>query len=890
MPPDPRTSAAHAGREPDAAFDGRPTHLHRLDNGLTVIVREDHASPVVAIVTHVRAGYFDEPDAIVGISHVLEHMFFKGTTRRGVGDLARETKVAGGYLNAGTIYDRTTYYTVLPSSAFARGLDIQADALRNSQIDEEELRRELLVIIQEARRKLDNPSAVAAETLYELMFDVHRMRRWRIGTEEGLRRLSRSDVWDYYRQLYRPSNIVLVVAGDVDPDEVLAEVERQYGDMPAGEVVRDRSPEEPERRGLRLREMEGDVSQAYLELGWRTPGTTHEDTAALDLLAVVLGQGRASRLFRGVRERGLVSSISAHNYTPTELGVFGVSAEGRPEEAGRALEAVAAEVRALAREAPDESEMQRARNILEARLVRRTETAEGQAMLLAEWQSLGDWRLADEYRRRIVDLEAEDVRQAARRYLDLDALSIVVNRPTGSPAIGADAEALRPRLDAAASPSTDRRSTEIPDVAPPPRSAPPRSARVRSVSGAEVHTFPLPGVELVVVPRRHAPLVSMGVVVRGGALHETNANAGVTTLTAQTSVKGTQRRSATRLAEESEALGGAISPGVSADLLTWSMSVPSRHFGPGFELLADAAFRPVFPADEVEREREAALSHLERMRDDMYRYPYRLFTETAFAGHAYGRSTAAIEANLRSLSAEDLRAWHEREVVRATPRIFVVGDVEPAAAAALVQGELQDFQGGAAPPAPAAPAWPDDGRTVVEQRERAQTALLLGFPGPARGDDDLYPLQVLANALSGLGGRFFDELRDRRSLAYTVSAHPLTRWLTGAFVAYIATAPEREDEARAALLQGFEELAESGLADVELEQSKRYTIGAWQISNQTNGARLGALSDALMIGAGLDDLEHLEERIAAVENEDVVAALRRHFDPGRVVEAVVRGR
>ncbi|MBI4409435.1 MAG: insulinase family protein, partial [Gemmatimonadetes bacterium] len=292
-----------------------PTHERRLPNGLTVLIREDRSAPVVAIVTHVKAGYFSEPDRLVGISHVLEHMVFKGTERRGVGDLARETKAAGGYLNAGTIYDSTSYYTVLPSSSLELGLDIQVDALRHSQIHEEELQRELRVIIQEAKRKLDHPGAVAVESLYEEMFDVHRMRRWRIGTEAGLARLARADVWDYYRNFYRPTNMVLVVVGDVDPDRTLELIERHYSDMAPGEPLVEPAPEEPPRRGFRLRELAGDIARTHVQWGWRTPGTLDPATPALDLLAVVLGQGRASRLYRGVRERGVVHNIQASNYT-----------------------------------------------------------------------------------------------------------------------------------------------------------------------------------------------------------------------------------------------------------------------------------------------------------------------------------------------------------------------------------------------------------------------------------------------------------------------------------------------------------------------------------------------------------------------------------------------
>ena len=196
----------------------------RLPNGLTVLIRRDRSAPVVAIVTYVSAGYFDETDDIVGIAHVLEHMYFKGTPTRGVGEIAKQTKAVGGYLNAATIYDHTSYYTVLPSSGFVQGLDVQADAYARSLIDADELARELEVIIQEAKRKADNPGAVATETLYELLHDRHRIRRWRIGREPGLRALTRDALVGFYRNFYHPGNTVLSIVGDVDPDEALAEV------------------------------------------------------------------------------------------------------------------------------------------------------------------------------------------------------------------------------------------------------------------------------------------------------------------------------------------------------------------------------------------------------------------------------------------------------------------------------------------------------------------------------------------------------------------------------------------------------------------------------------------------------------------------------------------
>src|SRR3954469_8823319 len=252
-----------------------------LPNGMRVLIRRDRSAPVVAIVTYVSAGYFDETDDVIGIAHVLEHMYFKGTPTRGVGEIAKQTKAVGGYLNAATIYDHTSYYTVLPSSGFLQGLEVQADAYARSLIDADELARELEVIIQEAKRKADNPGAVVTETLYELLNDRHRIRRWRIGREPGLRALTRDALVGFYRNFYHPGNTVLSIVGDVDVDEALKSVYAKYGSIPPGEPSRHPGPTEEGVSGFRYRDMSGDIAQTQIALGWRTPGTTHPDTASL---------------------------------------------------------------------------------------------------------------------------------------------------------------------------------------------------------------------------------------------------------------------------------------------------------------------------------------------------------------------------------------------------------------------------------------------------------------------------------------------------------------------------------------------------------------------------------------------------------------------------------
>jgi zinc protease len=846
-----------------------PTQRHHLANGLTVLVREDRSAPVVAIVTHVRAGYFDEPDALIGISHVLEHMYFKGTQRRRPGDMARETKSVGGFLNAGTIYDRTSYYTVLPSSALEQGLDIQSDALLHSEIDEDELRRELVVIIEEAKRKLDSAAAVAQESLFEAMFDVHRIRRWRIGTEEVLRRLTRADVWTYYRNLYRPANVILVIAGDVDTDAACALAERYYGAMPAGDVVRDTAPAEPPRRGFRYREMAGDVVHSRIEWGWQSPDALHPDTPALDLLAVILGQGRASRLYRSVRERGLVSAASAYNYTPSSVGVFGISAELRPEDTHAALAAMARAVESIRASAPRPAELERARNMLEARLIRRTETVQGQANLLAEWEALGDWRLIDEYLARLLTLGAEDVRGATQRTLDPERATLLLYRPESAASLDADSPALYRTLF----------PTQLSVARPQPDFV---------EDGVHAYTTSN-GVRILIEPRRSSSLVSASICLRGGALFEPAGSAGVSALVARVSVKGTEQRTGAQLAEEMEGIGGSLAPSAGSDAVEWAMTVPSRHFADGFALLADAALAPVFPGDEVERERKVALSDLEQVRDDMAAYPLRLLLQAAFEGHPYGTSLDAVEAAVRALDRATIAAWHERTVLRGSPWIVIVGAVDPDAAAALVAERMAAIAPCPLPEPPPPVGWPAAALTRSEQRQKAQTGIALGFPGLDRNDPDIYALQLLSVAIAGLGGRLFEELRSRRSLAYSVSAYPIARWRGGAFIGTIGTSPERADEARAALLHELLQCAQEPLSAEEVERAQRYSLGAWQIRRQTNRARLNDLADAFLLGGGLDEIRAFEANILDVTPARIRDTAARLFDADRVVTGMVRG-
>jgi zinc protease len=434
-------------------------HITRevLDNGLTVVVAEVPASPVVAVNLWVQAGYFDETDDQVGISHVIEHMFFKGTPSRPRPDqIATEIKTLGGELNAGTYYESTNYYVVLPADNFGQGFAIQADALANPLFDADELGREKEAILQEARRKMDNPPAYAVEMMYREAFDVHRIRRWRIGTEDGIRAMTRDQLLDYYRAHYVPGRIIVSVAGGVPAAMVIDAAHRLLGGLPAAGGAPQGSPSEPSHPGFRYRRLAGDIRRGHTVLAFGAAPALSDDDYGLRVLAHVMGGSRASRLHQAVKERdALVDGIGAGLESFRDIGVFAVEYEGDPKNAAAALRSAQAEVERLRRDPPSQAEMERARTAIEYRYQQSRAEVLGRSSVLAYYESLGGYGLAEESVRRLSEVTGAEVRRVAESYLDLDRATLLEYFPdeaAAAPAPDAGARLLELRRGAPAPP------------------------------------------------------------------------------------------------------------------------------------------------------------------------------------------------------------------------------------------------------------------------------------------------------------------------------------------------------------------------------------------------------------------------------------------------------
>ena len=862
--------------------------VHRkLPNGLTLLIKELHAAPVVAIDTWVKVGYFDEEDDEVGISHVIEHMFFKGTSLRPRPDqIASEVKALGGELNAGTYYDFTHYYFALPAASFSRGLEIQSDALLNPLVDAAELERELEAIIQESRRKLDNPPAYAAEKLYELAFRKHRIRRWRIGQEESLRAFSRDRLLDYYGRHYTAKNIILSVAGDVAAERVVEQAEKLLGGLSPGSGAGSGSPAEPAQEDFRFGLIRGDIKRAHLSIGFRSVPLFHPDDLPARVLATVLGRGRSSRLVQEAKERrGCVESIAAGTEVFADLGTLRIFAELDPDRLSAATEVVAGVLEGIRSSGPAPAEIGRARSAVESQYYFSQADVLGVAMNLAYYEALGDYRLADEFVRRLQQVTPEAVGEVAGKILRTEVASMLAYVPEDSQPVPADAASARALLAA----SGRGLIPELPELPEESRRAP------RDGSSAHADTaprrLPLPGgATLLVEEIPRLPVTSVAILFRGGRLRETAANAGISRLALASMAKGTRTRNALRLAAEMESFGCSLDRVLDDDYLGLSISILSRYLPGGLDLILDVIRHPTFRTEEVERERRVQLSAMESLKDQAMGYAVTLFREVAFPGHAYGLPPFGSPESVRGAGTEELAGWHASVFRPDRMVVSVAGDLRAEVVQEMLSERMANWRMTGTALVDLSPAEPVNHIVVrAETRRKTQTFQVVGFPGVDVSSEANYALDLLQSTVSGLGGTFFEAIRGKRGLAYVVGASNMAKRLGGYFVVYLGTSPEKEEEARRILLDEVREIHASGIADEEILRARAYLLGTYPIALQTHSARALTYAAAEIQERGMEEVLAYPSRIAAVTPAQVMEVARRFLTPDRYALGVLRG-
>ncbi len=849
-----------------------------LKNGLTVILQENNASPVVAFNMWVKVGSGDERDEESGIAHVLEHMVFKGTQRRKVGQIAQEVEAAGGDINAFTSFDQTVYHICLASRFFDTGLDIMADAIRNSTFDQSELEKELEVVLEEVRRGEDIPSRRLFQALFSKAYQTHPYRRPVIGTTETIKSFSRQDIVGFFRKWYVPSNMALIVAGDFKAKEVLPKIQAAFEDWSVlASSEQSRKPEQSQ-SGMRIALLKDDVQEAHLNIAFHISDLKHEDSYALDVLALIAGQGESSRLYREVKDKeGLVHTVHSSSYTPKDPGLLVTSAVLETEKATSAIKAILRELYALKSKPPSPEELEKAKLNIEADFVFQKETVQGQAQSLGYFETVaGNLDFEQHYVDKIQALKSQDIQEVAKKYLRPENMTLALLIPDRASDSVNEAN-IRGAVDAVEM----TKSTEVnQDTSGNKNSYSTSSETTPSgQKGIGVHREILSnGTTLIVKENPSVPTVAIRAIFLGGTRFETGRQNGINNFIADMLTRGTQRLNAPAFATLVDSMAASISGSSGRNSLGVAVEGLSRFFNPLLKLLGEVIHQPSFELEEIEKARQDILAEIKREDDNLSRSAFKLFFRMLYGVHPYALPVNGTTESVNQLTREELIAYYHSLATPDNLVLTVVGDVKTSYVIRNVQevfGQPNDSKASLVdPPDPSPPAAPIQ-KTI--SRDKKQAHIAYGFLGTTLKNPDRYPLAILNSVLSGQGGRLFLELRDRQSLAYAVSSFHFEGTEPGALGVYIATSPDKVETALLGIRRELDKICSTLISEEELERAKKYVIGGYEIALQRNASQAADMGFNERYGIGWDEFQRFPEHIGSVTREDVLRVAQKYI-------------
>ena len=801
-----------------------------LKNGMTVLIRESHASNVVACQVLVKTGSIYEGSRMeAGLSHYLEHVVSGGTTSTLTeSEIKNRVQAIGGATNAYTSYERTLYFINTTREHYTEAISLLLSYVTDCQFNETEYQREKPVIIQEFQMGENNPSRQLWSLFMKTAYRKHPVRYPIIGERNIFLKMDKEDLRSHYLRWYTPENMVVTVVGNVKKEAALKMIIDLAGPLERAVNPPYVLPKEPPQ--LSPRSVEKSLAMARLtqaQIGFRTVRLTDPDLYPLDVLAVILGDGRTSLLYEKVRDKkGLVLSISAGSWTPTFAdGQFIIGMDLSYKNLSKAIDAVWEELRDVQTNLAPEQALNRAKNKVVADYVFSQESIQSQARQLSgDWVATGDPYFSEVYVSKIKEVTAEEVRRVAQKYCKKERMTLAVIKP--------------PQKVSEKTPQT---------LAPPP------------ARGAQIERIILPNQMTLLLKRNPAaPIVTLKFFVKGGLRFEPPDKPGLSQFMAALLTKGTKKRSKIEIAQTLEDLGGSISSSSGYNLVTISVSTLQEYFDTALDLLDDVVLNPTFPAEEVEKQRKETLLAIPRLDEQWASEITRLFKRHYYHKHPYRNDVLGTLASVESFSEQDIRRFYESIMLPSNAVLAIFGDINPETVVSKVEKAFSDFKPGMLKE----PLIDPETHNILQHKsfekfsDKTSAAILVGYNGLTLSDKDAPVVDVIDAIISGIGypsGWLHDALRGgNRSLVYYVHAYPAFG-IDGGFFGVIAqTTLENYDEVLRIILDKIALIRNKEVDDETLKRAKDMCITMHELGLETISSQAASAGLNEILGRGSD--------------------------------------
>lgn len=853
-----------------------------LSNGMTVIVRRVQ-SPVVAIRAYSKTGGVYEGKWLGGgLSHLLEHLVAGGSNERRAEEQNRNLlQKIGNNSNAYTTYDHTCYYVNTTKEHLEEGVDLVAGWMLGAKITPAEYEREYEVVQRELEMNKGQPDSVFWKLTQSNRYRVNPAKVPVIGYQEVIQGLSRDDVYGYYRLAYQTNNLIFAVAGDIDPETMLSAVQKNVRDAkPGREFTLEIPPEPPVLAPRTVVASFPKLGQAKLEIGFPSVKLDDPDMYPLDLLATILGSGESSILVQELRDRRrLVSGIGAGDFTPHYVeGTFAVSMELDPEKIEEAIKAVLAEIEKVKTPLIPEERIAKAKTQMRASRIKGMQTSEDIIGSMAiDLIGSGDPHFSDRYVERIQKVSAEQIRDAARKYLDTSRLLTTALLPAeslGAKGLPSAEDLLRP-------------------VAPTTQPKAPADA-AGSITRVDLGN----SITLLHKQITTSPLVEVRMYSLGGLTAEDETNNGIGNITMYTVARGTKTRDATQIAEFFDSIGGDMSTDCGNNSWFWNMTAVKGDLPKAMEVYADVVKDPVFPDSEIPGIKQRIVATIEGQDADWLAQAQRFFKKSFYgpSKSPYQFTADGTREFVEKVTAAQMREWYETKVLKGKRVIAIFGDVPLDQAQTLAKQYFGSAgamvtaptvqPSAAKPQAASGAASVTVERVEVQKTEQALAGVVIGYKSESGfGTPDTFPLAVVDTMTSGYGyptGYLFDILRGR-GLVYVVHAYdspgPIAKY-PGAFVVYAGCDPKNVNEVVDVILENIARCqgTDQDMQKDWFERSKQLVTTGEAMDNETPAqqAQTAALDE--LYGLGYEFHAKFNERINAVTIDQVREVAKRKLN------------
>lgn len=848
----------------------------QLKNKLKVILVPSHKSPVVSVQMWVKTGSADEPKGLEGVSHFIEHLVFKGTRKYNVGEIASIVEASGGELNAYTSFDQTVFYVTISKNYSHIALEVISEMMGHPTFIPAEVDSEREVVCEEIKMGQDSAGRSSSQLLFKSVYKKHPYGIPVIGYEKNVRSWPTSKIKKFYQSRYVPSNMSLIVSGDFEASDMKKEIIKLYSDFLPLRLKKMTRKKELIQKKPSFLVQNKKLTESYFQLAMPAPNVKHNDIPAMDILALVLGQGETSRLYTKMRlENSVVNSISCFNYNPQDSGLFAFSLKYSEQDPQEIFTLLFTEIEKIKTQGITWDELRKAILNISSEQFYSIETVDGIANKIgSDHFYLNDTNAHKKYLLKIQKVTPKQVQKVAQKYFSPQKANYSLMGP-----------------------ASDKKNMEVLKLAektwkglvnkrPHEKVILDKKIKIPKIEfkvlkkskKSDIEIFKTSnGTEVLFLNLSEIPTVTAKVIFGGGGRLESKEQMGLTEMLNRTLVTQTKNKSENQILKQIENSAAGISAFGGKNTTGFSIEYMKPFEKQILNLTEEIINEPVFSDEIFNRERSVLINQILSKQDQPSFLCGRQFNQTIFEGHPISFDQSGTATTLNNISTKNVAEMYNFIKSKNNMQVTVVGDFHHTEWLKLIEKIENNFQSTGQRLEKIPYKTLGENKSIFMEKDKEQSHVIVGWQALSLTDPERHTLQIIQAVLAGQGGRLFLELRDKSSLAYSVSPIKMESLECGYFGGYIACSPDKVEKALGMFHEEFKKISTDLISDVELARAQKYLIGQHDIGLQRKSSICNLIAFDHFYGNDIHESLDIAKVYEKITREQVQQLAQRIF-------------